>query len=88
MMYKLKLYVMGTSPKSKNLVRHIEDFLEKRLSDQAQLEVIDVFQNPETAEADGVFATPTIVKICPSPVKKIVGNLTDMEKVFIVMEIK
>ncbi len=80
-MHKFKLFIMGESPKSLNLIEEINVYLEELLGNQFQLAVIDILQNPETSGEDGVFATPTLVKKEPLPVARIVGDLHDMKKV-------
>ena len=81
-MYRLKLYI--TVRETRNSIKLLNDLmaiLEKDLDEPYSLEVIDVLDHPQKAIDDKIFATPTLVKVDPPPVKKIIGNLSDAERV-------
>ena len=78
-MYKLKLYIVGETRNTKRLLDDLKLVLEKGLMESYSLEVIDVLDHPQRAIDDKIFATPTLVKVDPPPVKKIIGNLGDKE---------
>ena len=78
-MYKLKLYIVGETRNTKRLLDDLKLILEKGLKELYSLEVIDVLDHPQRAIDDKIFATPTLVKVDPPPVKKIIGNLGDKE---------
>lgn len=78
--YVLRLFVAGQTPTTEKILESLRDLLEKNLSQPYTLKVIDVLANPEQAEADQVSATPTLVKVWPQPVRRIVG-LESVEKI-------
>ena len=74
--FKFRLYVAGDSTNSAAAVGNLNTLCREHLPDRHKIEIVDVFLEPERALADGVFLTPTIVKLSPAPVRKIVGALT------------
>jgi len=80
-MYKLKLYIVGETRNTKRLLDDLKLILEKGLKELYSLEVIDVLDHPQKAIDDKIFVTPTLVKVDPPPIKKIIGNLSDVERV-------
>ncbi len=84
-MYKFKLYVVGRTPKSIEVIEELVQLLEDALNSYYHLEVIDVIESPELAEKDGILATPALEKVAPVPVRKIVGDLSDRERVLLVL---
>ena len=81
--YVLKLYVAGNTPNSVRALKTLQDILEQDFQGIYALKVIDVIQNPQLAEKDKIMATPTLAKVLPPPVCKIIGDLSDREKVLI-----
>lgn len=81
--YVLKLYVAGNTPNSVIALRTLKKILEQDFKGVYALKVIDVQKNPQLAEEDKILATPTLSKVLPPPVSKIIGNLSDREKVLI-----
>lgn len=79
--YLLTLYVSGTSPKSVRAIRNIRKVCEDRLDGRYRLEVVDLYQQPERAEEAQIVAAPTLIKSLPLPIRRLVGDLADMEKV-------
>ncbi len=84
-MYRFKLYVAGETPLSVRALNSFRGLLEDEFKDQYFLEIIDVIKNPEVAESDRIFATPTMVKTHPPPVIRIIGDLSNKEKVWLVV---
>jgi len=80
-MYEFKLYVVGQTPKSLTVVWELTRLLKDAFGDQYNLEVIDIIENPEQTEKDRILATPTLEKVSPEPVRRIVGDLSDKEMV-------
>ena len=80
---KLYLYVVDHSPPSLSAAENLKRVLGKKFKDQYTLEIIDLFENPELAQKEKVFATPTVVKISPEPVRRVIGDLKDPEKVLL-----
>jgi circadian clock protein KaiB len=85
--YLLKLYVAGNTPNSIRALRTLRNILEQEFQDVYALKVIDVLKNPHLAEEDKILATPTLSKILPPPVRKIIGDLSDREKVLIGLDL-
>jgi circadian clock protein KaiB len=75
--YSLRLYVTGATPGSTRAIAEIKAFCERFLKGRYRLEVIDVYQQPELAEEERILATPTLVKLSPGPLRRIVGSLSD-----------
>ncbi len=85
--YILKLYVAGNTPNSIRALRTLNSILEREFQGVYALKVIDVLKNPQLAEEDKILATPTLAKILPPPVRKIIGDLSDREKVLIGLDL-
>ena len=83
----LRLYVSGQALNSRAAIRNLES-LRQLLSDAAAVEVIDVRERPELAEEDRILATPTLVRRAPTPVRKIIGDLSDTQRVLAGLEIE
>jgi circadian clock protein KaiB len=79
--YKLRLFVTGSTPRSARAIANMRKICEENLSGQYDLEVVDVYENPEATRELQVIATPTLVKILPEPLRRIIGDLSDKEKV-------
>lgn len=85
--YILKLYVAGNTPNSIRALRTLNTILEEEFHGVYALKVIDVLKNPQLAEEDKILATPTLSKILPPPVRKIIGDLSDRERVLIGLDL-
>lgn len=85
--YVLKLYVAGNTPNSVRALRTLKDILEEEFQGVYALKVIDVLKNPQLAEEDKILATPTLAKILPPPVRRIIGDLSDRERVLIGLDL-
>ena len=86
--YELRLYVAGQTPRSANALRNLKEYCEEHLVGQYSLEVVDLLKNPQLAEGDQILAIPTLVKKVPEPVRKIIGDLSDKEKVLVGLDIR
>lgn len=85
--YILKLYVAGNTPNSIRALKMLNNILEEEFQGVYALKVIDVLKNPQLAEEDKILATPTLSKILPPPVRKIIGDLSDRERVLIGLDL-
>lgn len=85
--YVLKLYVAGNTPNSVRALKTLNQILEQEFQGVYALKVIDVLKNPQLAEEDKILATPTLAKILPPPVRKIIGDLSDRERVLIGLDL-
>jgi len=83
----LKLYVTGQTPNSQKAIETLEKVLKMELKGTYTLQVIDVLKNPQLAEEDKILATPTLTKVLPPPVRKIIGNLSDIDKVLLGLDL-
>jgi circadian clock protein KaiB len=80
-MYVLRLYVSGSTLKSALAVENIKRICEQRLKNRYDLEVIDIYQQPGLARDEQIVAVPTLVKRLPLPVRRLVGDLSNLKKV-------
>jgi len=80
-MYEFRLYVVGRTPRSEKAVETLKAILSHSIRNGHDLEVIDLMANPDEAERDGIIATPTLVKASPPPVRKVIGDFSNAEKV-------
>jgi circadian clock protein KaiB len=78
--YALRLFVTGATPGCSRAVAYIKTFCDKFLKDRYSLEVIDVYQQPALADEQRILATPTLVKMSPPPFRRLVGNLSDPDR--------
>lgn len=85
--YVLKLYVAGNTTHSIRALKMLKNILEQEFKGAYALKVIDVLKNPQLAEEDKILATPTLSKVLPPPVRKIIGDLSDREKVLIGLDL-
>jgi circadian clock protein KaiB len=85
--YILKLYVTNKTASSVKAIENVKDILKNELNNLYDLEVIDVLKNPQLAEEDKILATPALVKALPPPVRKIIGDLSDREKVLLGLDL-
>jgi circadian clock protein KaiB len=86
--YQLRLYIAGNTPKSAAALKNLKRYCEEHLCDQYEIEVIDLLLNPQLAEGDQILAIPTLVKKVPEPVRKIIGDLSNEEKVLVGLDIR
>ncbi len=86
--YELRLYIAGKTPKSVTALTNLKKYCEEHLQDQYVIEVIDLLVHPQLAEGDQILAVPTLVKKVPQPVRKIIGDLSDKEKVLVGLNIR
>jgi circadian clock protein KaiB len=80
--YFLTLYVAGATARSRQALRHVYRLCEAELKDNYELEVIDVYQQPELARDNQIIATPTLIKKFPLPVRRFIGNLMNTTGLF------
>lgn len=86
--YILKLYVAGQSPKSINAIANIRKICEENLHGRYELEVIDLYLQPELAQVDQIIALPTLIRKLPLPLRRIIGSLSDAEQVLVGLDIQ
>jgi circadian clock protein KaiB len=81
--YELRLYVAGQTPKSVQAFANLKAICEEHLQGRYRIEVIDLLKNPTLARGDQILAVPTLVRQLPPPVKKIIGDFTNTERVLV-----
>jgi len=85
--WELRLYVAGKTPKSVTALKNLKKYCETHLQGKYQIEVIDLLEKPQLAEGDQIFAIPTLVRKVPEPIRKIIGDLSNEEKVLVGLNI-
>jgi circadian clock protein KaiB len=86
--FQLRLYVAGQTAKSLAAVANLQRICETHLAGQYRIEVIDLMKNPRLAPGDQIFAVPTLVRQLPEPIKKIIGGLSNEERVLVGLDIQ
>jgi circadian clock protein KaiB len=84
----LKLYVAGQTPKSLAAFANLSKLCEEHLKGKYKIEIIDLLKNPQLARGDQIFAIPTLVRKLPVPIRKIIGDLSNTEKVLVGLDLK
>ena len=85
--YLLKLYITGQTPRSRRAIDNLRRICEDELHGQYEMYVIDVLERPQLAEDEKILATPTVVKELPAPIRRIIGDLSDAEKVLLGLDL-
>ena len=85
--YVLRLFVTGTTPRSVRAIQNIRGICDDKLQGRYDLEVIDIYQYPEFVKPEQIIVTPTLVKKLPLPFRKIIGDLSDQERVLVGLDI-
>jgi len=79
-MYKFKLYIVGQTPQSDNVIKEVTEFLQNSCKDEHVLEIVDILLNPSQALDDGVFVSPTLVRMEPQPERRVIGSFKASDK--------
>jgi circadian clock protein KaiB len=85
--YDLRLYVAGQTPKSVAALANLKRFCEEHLAGKYKIEVVDLVENPKLTRSDQILAIPTLVRRLPEPIRKIIGDLSNSERVLVGLEI-
>jgi circadian clock protein KaiB len=86
--WNLRLYVAGQTPRSLTAFKNLKDICEEYLKGQYHIEVIDLMENPMLARGDQILAIPTLVRKLPQPIRKIIGDLSNTERVLVGLDIQ
>ena len=86
--YELRLYVAGQTPKSLAAFANLKKICEEHLAGQYDIEVIDLLKHPQLASGDQILAIPTLVRKLPQPIKKIIGDLSNTERVLVGLNLR
>lgn len=85
--WELRLYIAGKTPKSVSALKNLTKYCEEHLQGKYKIEIIDLLLHPQLAEGDQIFAVPTLVRKVPVPIRKIIGDLSNEEKVLVGLNI-
>jgi circadian clock protein KaiB len=88
MKYQIKLYVTGQTPRSQQAIANLRRICEEELSGHYELVVVDVLDRPQLAEDEKILATPTVVKELPHPIRRIIGDLSDSDRVLLGLDLR
>ena len=86
--YDLRLYVAGQTPKSVAALANLKRFCEEHLAGKYRIEVVDLVENPKLARSDQILAIPTLVRRLPEPIRKIIGDLSNQERVLVGLDVR
>jgi circadian clock protein KaiB len=86
--YVLRLYVTGTTPNSQRAIENVRKICEENLQGRYELEIIDIYQQPELAKEGQIVAAPTLIKKLPLPLRKFIGDMSKTEKILLGLELK
>ena len=86
--WELRLYVAGQTPKSVKAFANLKKLCEEHLAGQYRIEVIDLIEKPQLAQGDQILAIPTLVRKLPEPIKKIIGDLSNTERVLVGLDLR
>src|SRR5687767_11175792 len=87
-LWQLRLYVAGQTPKSLTAFENLKQICENHLKDRYRIEVIDLMEQPHLSKGDQILAIPTLVRKLPPPVRKIIGDLSDTERVLVGLDLR
>ena len=86
--YVLRLYVTGTTGKSVRAIQNVRRICEEHLAGQYELEVIDIYKNLPLARGDQILAAPTLIKQLPAPLRRLIGDMSDEERVLVGLDLR
>jgi len=86
--WQLRLYVAGQTPKSVTAFSNLKKICENHLKDRYRIKVIDLVQQPQLSKGDQILAVPTLVRKLPQPVRKIIGDLSDTDRVLVGLDLR
>lgn len=86
--YRLKLFITGHTSRSQSAISVLQDICDNELGGLYELEIIDVLEHPELAEHNNILATPTAIREIPPPIRRVIGDLTDKEKVIVGLDMQ
>jgi circadian clock protein KaiB len=86
--YVLRLYIAGQTPKSVLAIANLKEICETHLLGRYEIEIIDLLENPQLAQGDQILALPTLVRRLPEPIKKIIGDLSNTERVLVGLDLR
>ncbi len=86
--YLLKLYVTGQTPRAQRAIANLKRLCKDELEGRYEIEIIDVLEHPQLAENDRILATPTLIKQLPPPLRRVIGDLSNRDKVLFGLDVR
>ena len=86
--YRLRLYVAGSTPQSQRAIANIKQICERHLAGRFELEVVDIYQQPQLTAGEQIVAAPTLIKKLPLPLRRLVGDLSSLERVLVGLDLR
>jgi circadian clock protein KaiB len=86
--FLLKLYVTGKTPRTERAVRNLRTLCDEVLAEEYEIEIIDILEHPKLAEDERILATPTLIKKLPPPLRRVIGDLSDRDKVLLGLDLR
>ena len=86
--YTLKLYVAGITPRSRSAITAVTKLCEEHLQGRYELEIIDIYQRPTLAKGEQILAAPTLIKQLPLPLKRLIGDMANTERVLVGLDLR
>ena len=86
--YRLRLYVVGATPRSQQAIANLREVCETELAGRYELEVIDIYQQPTLGAGEQIIAAPTLIKELPPPVRRLVGDMSDRDHVLLGLDLQ
>lgn len=85
--YVLRLYVSGLTPNSRRAIENTKQICESNLKGRYELDIIDIYQQPARAREDQIVAVPTLVKVSPVPIRKFIGDMSNVERILLGLDL-
>lgn len=85
--FVLKLYITGRTPRSEHSIANLRKLCEEEMAGRYELQIIDILERPQLAEDEKILATPTLIKELPPPLRRIIGDLSDRERVLLGLDL-
>lgn len=86
--WELRLYIAGKTPRAIQAIENLKRICEEHLAGKYQIEVIDLLEHPQLAQGEQIIAVPTLVRKLPTPIRKIIGDLSNTEKVLVGLDVR
>lgn len=86
--YVLRLYITGVTPQSARAIANVKKICEEHLKGRYELEVIDLYQQPQLAQGEQIIAAPTLIKKLPLPLRRIIGDMSNTERVLVGLDLR
>ncbi len=85
--FLLKLFITGHTPQAERAIKNINTICKNELNEKYHIEIINILENPQLAEDERILATPTLIKVLPEPLRRVIGDLSNTEKVLLGLDL-